>query len=35
MLYDLPGYVITQLGVGDAILGLLKRVVSKSSALHY
>ena len=27
MLYDLHGYVITQLGVEDAILGLLKRVV--------
>ena len=27
MLYDLHGYVMTQLGVEDAILGLLKRVV--------
>lgn len=28
MLYDLHGYVITPLGVGGAILGLLKRVVN-------
>ena len=27
MLYDLHGYVIAQLGVGDAILSLLKKVV--------